>query len=268
MSQTVLITGASSGIGKATADLFHERGWNVIATMRSPDESRSRERLFVTRLDVCEPGSVDEAVRRGVERFGDIDVVVNNAGYGLVGTFESISEGQIKKQFDTNVFGLMRVTHAVLPRMRERGAGTIINVASMGGRLTFPFYSVYHSSKWAVEGFSESLAYELEAVGLQVKIIEPGAVRTDFYERSADFTHDTKLSQYNDIVEKGMAKMSAAAARGAPASAVAETIWRAATDGSRRLRYVVGADARQLLLLRRLLGPSLFMRIVRRQLFG
>ena len=125
MTRTVLITGASTGIGKATAEHFHTAGWNVVATMRSPDESRNGERLLVTRLDVTEPGSVEEALRRAHDRFGDIDVVVNNAGYGLVGTFESMGEGQIKRQFDTNVFGLMRVTRAVMPRMRERKAGTI-----------------------------------------------------------------------------------------------------------------------------------------------
>ena len=268
MTRTVLITGASTGLGKATAEHFHTAGWNVVATMRSPDESRNGERLLVTRLDVTEPGSVEEALRRAHDRFGDIDVVVNNAGYGLVGTFESMGEGQIKRQFDTNVFGLMRVTRAVMPRMRERKAGTIINVSSMGGRLTFPFYSVYHGTKWAVDGFSESLAYEAEPLGIRVKIIEPGAIRTDFYERSVDFTHDTKLGEYNAIVEKGMAKMNAAGAKGAPPEAVAEVIYGAATDGKDRLRYVVGSDAKQLLLVRRLLGHRLFMRIVKAQLFG
>lgn len=268
MTQTVLITGASTGIGRATAERFHAAGWNVVATMRTPDESLNDERRLVTRLDVVEPGSVAESVRLAQERFGDIDVVVNNAGYGLVGTFESMSDGQIRQQFDTNVFGLMRVTRAVLPRMRERGAGTIINLSSMGGRLTFPFFSVYHGTKWAVDGFSESLAYEAAPLGVRVKIIEPGAISTDFYDRSVDFTHDTTLGEYNELVEKGMAKMNAAGAKGAPPVAVAEVIFGAATDGSDRLRYVVGSDAKQLLWLRRLLGHRLYMRIIRGQLFG
>ena len=266
MTRTVLITGASTGIGKATAEHFHTAGWNVVATMRSPDESRNGERLLVTRLDVTEPGSVEEALRRAHDRFGDIDVVVNNAGYGLVGTFESMGEGQIKRQFDTNVFGLMRVTRAVMPRMRERKAGTIINVSSMGGRLTFPFYSVYHGTKWAVDGFSESLSYELEAVGVKVKIIEPGAIKTDFYDRSADFTHDTALTQYNAIVEQGMAKMNSAGKKGAPPSAVAKAIWQAATEDSARLRHVVGQDAKMMLWMRHLLGIGNFMKIIKSQL--
>ena len=169
MANTILITGASTGIGKATAELFLEQGWNVIATMRTPKDEQAHERKLVTRLDVLEQGSIDEAIRLGIEKFGRIDALVNNAGYGLVGTFESMSEGQIKRQFDTNVFGLMRVTKAILPHFRANKAGTLINVASMGGRLTFPFYSVYHGTKWAVDGFSESLSYELGEIGARVK---------------------------------------------------------------------------------------------------
>ena len=266
MSKTVFITGASTGIGKATAELFLEQGWNVVATMRNPQDDSPHERKLVLRLDVVEGGSIDAAVQQAVERFGGIDVVVNNAGYALVGTFESMGEGQIKKQFDTNVFGLMRVCKAVLPHLRERGHGVIVNVASMGGRLTFPFYSVYHGTKWAVDGFSESLSYELEAVGVKVKIIEPGAIKTDFYDRSADFTHDTALSQYNAIVEQGMAKMNSAGKKGAPPSAVAEAIWQAATEDSARLRHVVGQDAKMMLWLRHLLGIGNFMKIIKSQL--
>ena len=267
MANTILITGASTGIGKATAELFLEQGWNVIATMRTPKDEQAHERKLVTRLDVLEQGSIDEAIRLGIEKFGRIDALVNNAGYGLVGTFESMSEGQIKRQFDTNVFGLMRLTNAILPHFRANKAGILINVASMGGRLTFPFYSVYHGTKWAVDGFSESLSYELGEIGARVKIIEPGAIKTDFYGRSADFTHDTELSEYNGIVEKGMRRMNAAGAKGAPASAVADAIWKAATDGSGRLRYVVGSDAKMMLGLRKLIGVRAFMATIRSQLF-
>lgn len=267
MAQTILITGASTGIGKATAEYFLERGWNVIATMRNPDAQPTHERKLVLRLDVLEQGSIDDAIRQGIEKFGQIDVLVNNAGYALVGTFESMGEGQIKKQFDTNVFGLMRVTQAILPHFRQRKAGTLINVASMGGRLTFPFYSVYHGTKWAVDGFSESLAYELGEIGVRVKIIEPGAIKTDFYDRSLDFTHDTELGEYNSIVEKGMGRMNAAGAKGAPATAVAEAIYQAATDKGSKLRYVVGSDAKMMLGLRKLIGVGAFMKVIRSQLF-
>jgi NAD(P)-dependent dehydrogenase (short-subunit alcohol dehydrogenase family) len=265
-TQTILITGASTGIGKAAAELFFERGWNVVATMRTPRNSRHDPRWLELPLDVTDAVSIDIAQARALEKFGRIDVVVNNAGYGLVGTFESMSEEKISRQFETNVFGLMRVTRTMLPQMRRNGSGVIVNVASMGGRLTFPFYSVYHASKWAVDGFTESLQFELAATGVRVKLIEPGAIKTDFYDRSADFNHDAQLSEYNDIVKVGMKKMNAAGAKGASPRIVAETIWRAATDGSKKLRYPVGSDAKSLLMLRRFLPDGVWRNMISGQL--
>ncbi len=252
--KTVLITGASTGIGKAAAELFFARGWNVVATMRTPKSDRDDGRWLVTRLDVTDPSSITAAFKLAQDRFGQIDVLVNNAGYGLVGTLESMDDAQIEKQFETNVFGLMRMCRAIVPQFRERGEGTLINIASMGGRLTFPFYSIYHASKWAVDGFTESLAFELEPLGIRVRLVEPGAIKTDFYERSQTFVHNRDLTAYNNIVDGGIRRMNKAGAKGAPASAVAETIWKAATDRGARLRYVVGSDAKSLLGLRRVIG--------------
>ncbi len=267
MTQTVLITGASTGIGKATAEWFFDRGWNVVATMRKPNKDRSDPRWLCLALDVTDDASVERALQAAVSRYGRIDVLVNNAGYGLSGTFESMSDAQLRRQFETNVFGLMRVSRAVIPQFRAQAGGCLINVASMGGRLTFPFYSVYHASKWAVEGFTESLAFELEPLGVRVKLIEPGAIKTDFYERSAEFVHDPTLTAYNAMVETGMRKMNKAGAKGAPATAVADAIWRAATDGSNRLRYVVGSDAKSLLALRRVIGgDAAYRKLMRSQL--
>ncbi|HSW13056.1 MAG TPA: SDR family oxidoreductase [Solimonas sp.] len=266
MSKTILITGASTGIGKATAELFFERGWNVCATMRKPASERQDPRWMVTKLDVTDPLSVDGAIKGAIAQFGRVDALVNNAGYSLVGTFESMDEARIQRQFETNMFGLMRVSRAILPHFRGNGAGSLINVASMGGRLTFPFYSVYHATKWAVDGFSESLAFELEPLGIKVKIIEPGAIKTDFYERSADFTHDRALSAYNELVDKGMKKMNKAGDKGAPPAKVAEAIWNAATDGTKKLRYVVGNDARGLLALRRLMTDEMYREAIKAQL--
>jgi NAD(P)-dependent dehydrogenase (short-subunit alcohol dehydrogenase family) len=168
--------------------------------------------------DAALPGG-DKVVSMGPNDIGQLEAVVNNAGYGLVGTFESMGEEAIRRQFETNVFGLMRVCRAALPQLRGqnqgRGGGVLINVASMGGRLTFPFYSVYHASKWAVEGFSESLAFEVEALGVRVKIIEPGAIKTDFYSRSAEVAHNRALSAYNEIVDRGTARMKKLGANGA-----------------------------------------------------
>ncbi|MGH9531597.1 MAG: SDR family oxidoreductase [Terriglobales bacterium] len=268
MTQTILITGASTGIGKATAELFFERGWNVVSTMRTPKSDRTDARWQVARLDVTDPASIDAAIKDAVQRFGRIDAFVNNAGYGLSGTFESMDEARLRKQFETNVFGLMRCVKAILPQFRAQGGGILINIASVGGRTTFPFYSVYHATKWAVDGFSESLQFELKPLNIKVKIVEPGAIKTDFYERSADFVHDRALTAYNGIVDKAVPRMNKAGAKGAPPSIVAETIWKAATDGSWRLRYVSGMDAKSLLTLRRyFLTDGMYQSMVASQLF-
>jgi NAD(P)-dependent dehydrogenase (short-subunit alcohol dehydrogenase family) len=266
MPQTVFITGASTGIGKVTAELFFERGWNVAATMREPTAARSDTRWLATRLDVTDQVSINTALKEARDRFGRIDVLVNNAGYSLSGTFESMDEARIKRQFETNVFGLMRVARSVLPQFRAARAGVLVNVASMGGRLTFPFYSVYHATKWAVDGFSESLAFELAPLGIKVKIIEPGAIKTDFYERSADFVHDRALTEYNALVDKGMRRMTKAGLKGAPPRIVAEAIWKAATDGSSKLRYVVGSDAKGLLAMRRLISDGMYHSMIKGRL--
>jgi NAD(P)-dependent dehydrogenase (short-subunit alcohol dehydrogenase family) len=271
MTQTVLITGSSTGIGKAAARLFLEKGWNVIATQRSPEREKELaegEHLQLARLDVTDPSSVAAAIAGGIRRFGRIDALVNNAGYGLYGTFESMSAAQLRKQFDTNVFGLMEVTRQLLPHFRANRAGTLINISSMGGRLTFPLYSVYHGTKWAVDGFSESLQYELRPLGIRVRIVEPGAIKTDFYDRSAEFVHDRALGEYNAMVDAVTGRMKAAGARAASPEIVAEAILRAATDRGWRLRYVVGADARSLLTLRQVFGPTLYRSMIRKALMS
>lgn len=267
MSKTVLITGSSTGIGKAAASYFHDKGWNVAATMRTPSKEQELSpgpRLIKPALDVTDKASIEAAIATTEATFGPIDVFVNNAGFGLSGSFESITDEQIRRQFDTNVFGLMDAVRAILPRFRERKAGVLINVASMGGRVTFPLYSVYHASKWAVDGFSESLQFELEQVGVRVKIIEPGAIKTDFYERSAEFQHDESLQEYNAYVKKANRKMKKAGNSGAAPEAVAKAIYQAATDDSVRLRYPVGSDAKSMLFLRRLVPDRVYQAIIKK----
>jgi NAD(P)-dependent dehydrogenase (short-subunit alcohol dehydrogenase family) len=249
MSQTILITGASSGIGKATAGLFSERGWNVVATMRTPDDgaaSVTRSNVLVTRLDLLDADSVRTTVDAAIERFGAIDVLLNNAGYGAYGPLEATSMEVVRRQFEVNVFGLLEVTKATLPGMRARRSGTIINIASAGGRVTYPFGTPYHGSKWAVEGLSESLHYELTPLGIRVKIIEPGGVRTDFSGRSFVFTNDPELAEYQPLVEAFTAAAGSPTGQLEPED-VAEVVWEAATDGTSRLRYVCGEGATSLL---------------------
>lgn len=266
MAKTILITGASTGIGYAAAILFQQQGWNVVATMRSPEKATTLATLAnvcCLRLDVTDPESVSQAIAQALERFQSIDVLLNNAGYGLIGPFEACSLEQIERQFATNVFGLMAMIRALLPHFRDRQSGTIMNVASIGGHMGFPLYSLYHSTKWAVEGFSEALQYELEPFNIRVKIIEPGPIRTDFYDRSADLAGKSGLTAYDAFVAKVMAAMKDVGNTGSPPEVTARVIYRAATDGSRRLRYPAGGNAGFLIFLRKLLPDRLFSSIIR-----
>ena len=256
MSKTILITGASSGIGKATAKLFHDKGWNVIASMRSPDKETELidlENVAVVRLDVTDESSIQDAIDKSIAKFKKIDVLLNNAGYGAYGPLEAFSMDSIRRQFDTNVVGLLATTKAVLPYMRANLSGTIVNISSIGGKMTFPLGTLYHGTKFAVEGLSEALHYELEPIGIKIKIIEPGMINTDFGGRSFEFANDESLSEYQSTVNKlfsvwGDPKM--ADTRSEP-ELVSEVIWNAVTDGSKTLRYTAGEDAIQILSNRR-----------------
>ena len=205
---TILITGASTGIGRATARHFHEKGWNVAATMRRPEagaELAELENCEVLRLDVTDRESIDAAVAATLEAFGGLDAVLNNAGYGLAGPLEAASAEQIERQYATNVIGPIHVMQACLPHMRAQRSGVIMNVTSIGGILTLPFNSLYHGTKFALEGISESLSLELAEFGIKVKLIEPGGVRTDFAGRSLDLARAEGLDAYDAALGKAMA---------------------------------------------------------------
>jgi short-subunit dehydrogenase len=264
-NKTIFITGSSSGIGRAIAEYFQQNGWNVAATMRSPEKDEhlgSLKNVNLYQLDVLNETTINEAIKNTITDFGGIDVLVNNAGYGLVGAFEASTEEQIKRQFDTNVFGLMNVTRAILPYFRENKKGTIINIASVGGRITFPLYSLYHGTKWAVEGFSESLHYELKQFGIKVKLIEPGAIKTDFYDRSMEVMKKEGLTVYDDYANNALANMQEVGEKAAGPIIVAKKVYKAATDNSSTLRYPVGSNAPLLLFLRRAIPNSWFFGMV------
>lgn len=270
MSQTILITGASTGIGKATAQYFQEKGWNVIATMRSPEKEADLTQLdnvLVTRLDVQDSESIQSAVAEGIERFGSIDVLLNNAGYGAIGPLEAASMDSVRRQYDVNVIGLIETTKAVLPHFRKQKSGVVANVSSVGGRITMPMTSLYHGTKWAVEGISESLVYELAPLGIKVKIIEPGAIKTDFGSRSLDFVNDESLEEYQQGVATLQAAFEPLMGNAAPASMVADVIHTAVTDGTDQLRYIAGEDAEQWLAARAAADDASFMAGIREQ-FG
>lgn len=247
MKNTILITGASSGIGAATAQLFLSKGWNVIATMRSPEKETTlvdSDDMLVVRLDVLDLASIASAVDQGIQKFGRIDVLLNNAGYGAYGILESFNREQIIRQFNTNVIGLLDVTKAVLPHFRSNKSGMFINISSIGGKMTFPLGTLYHGTKFAVEGISESLNYEVEQFGGKVKIVEPGAIATDFGGRSLDFSNDESMAEYQSITQKILIGMPEFFKNASPASVVADVIFEAATDGTNRLRYTAGEDAK------------------------
>jgi NAD(P)-dependent dehydrogenase (short-subunit alcohol dehydrogenase family) len=264
MERVVFITGASSGIGLETAKLFQSKGWRVAATMRKPEQVAELQRIAdieCFRLDVTDPASVSSAISDVLARFGRIDVVVNNAGYGLLGAFEAATPEQVERQFATNVTGLMNVCREVIPYFREQRRGHIVNISSVGGRVAFPFSSLYNSTKWAVEGFTESLSYELGPFNVLVKLIEPGPIKTDFYDRSQDVARKDGLTAYDADSEKLLKAMSAAGETAPDGSAVAEVIFRAVTDGSKKLRYPV--NTKGLLTLRRILPEPVFYALVR-----
>lgn len=266
ITKTVLITGSSTGIGRETALYFQKKGWNVAATMRTPSKEivlNKLENTIVPSLDVMDSKSIREAIQSTISKFGKIDAIVNNAGYGLVGPFEGASESQIKKQYDTNVFGLMNVMREMLPHFRTNKNGVFVNVASMGGRVVFPYYSLYHGTKWAVEGFTESLRFELEPLGIRVKIVEPGAIKTDFYERSMDNTMATSPIEYKALCDKAFANYEKSSSGATLPEKVAKVIFKAADDGSKKLRYAVGPDAKSLLFLRNILPDGIYAKMIK-----
>ncbi len=258
---TILITGASSGIGRATALRFQSEGWNVIATMRDPSASDlgDLDNVLVTRLDVTDSASIEAAVNAGIDRFGAIDVLLNNAGYGAYGPLEAFSTDRIRRQFDTNVIGLLEVTKAVLPHMRTRRAGAIVNISSIGGQITFPLGTLYHGTKFAVEGLSEALHYELEPLGIRVRIVQPGMIKTDFGGRSFDFAMDDSLEDYAPSAAAMGRLFGKLAANPSSPEVVADVIWQAANETGDQLRFRAGADATDLLDRRKAQDDATFI---------
>jgi NAD(P)-dependent dehydrogenase (short-subunit alcohol dehydrogenase family) len=247
MEKVVLITGASSGIGKAAARLFAARGWKVIASMRSPEKEEELTRLdnvLVQRLDVGDPVSIETAIRDSIEHFGYIDVLINNAGYGQMGIFEAMTPRQVSRQFEVNVFGVMNAIRAILPHFRERRSGMILNVSSGAGKFTLPTLSMYAASKFALEGFSEALSFELSTLNIKVKIVEPGGTETNFSKvGSGEFAVDPSLPEYQPFLEAaGRMFQNIRGAGLVSAESVTEVIYTAVTDGTDTLRYVIGND--------------------------
>lgn len=269
MKKTVLITGGSSGFGKMTAKLFARNSWHVVATMRQPREQTdpvNTNDVLVTRLDVQDRDSIGKAIEAGIARFGRIDALINNAGFGLFGVFEATSREKIQEQFDVNVFGVMDVTRAILPHFRKNKGGLIINVSSGAGIFALPMISLYCASKFALEGFSESLSYELASQNIVVKIVEPGGViSTNFGKRSGqEALRNASIADYDEFVTRMNAVFAGLRGeRKATETDVAKVIFEAATDETNQLRYVATGDILPLVKARRETSEKEYIELMR-----
>lgn len=268
MPKTVLITGSSTGLGNTTAKKFAKEGWNVIATMRKPDQrltEENPERIFVTGLDVTKPASIEAAIAAGINRFGRIDAVVNNAGVSILSIFEATPMGVTRGIFETNVFGVMNVIQAITPYFREEGGGTIINITSNVGFASNPLLAVYVSTKHAIEGLSESLSYELESQNISVKLVEPGAmITTNFSSNTMAATQNLSVPQaYQPYYEHMMNCMLDYPFESSDENHAADQVYAAACDPSDRLRYLAGPDAEETARLRWSQSEEKYMKTMR-----
>lgn len=278
-SKVALVTGSSSGIGFETALLLARSGFHTFASMRNLEKSKyiteianaEKLPLQVVHLDVNDERSVKEAIDKIEAETRRIDVLVNNAGYGLFGSVEDLSIEEIKALFETNFFGVIRVTQKVLPimRMQNRGGGTIVNVSSVGGRMGVPILSAYQSTKFALEGLSESMSYELEPFGIRVVIIEPGFIRTNIINSSisAKKTLDTKSPYFSMMqkVENHFKSMIDNISSSSPPEEVAKIILQAVSTESPQLRYTVGNDAAAIIQAKRTMSDAEFANLIKQQ---
>jgi NAD(P)-dependent dehydrogenase (short-subunit alcohol dehydrogenase family) len=273
--KVALITGSSSGIGFETSLLLARNGFQTFATMRNIDKGKeinavsAREKLPVKtlQLDVTDDTSVKNAVEKILSEAGKIDVLINNAGYGLGGAFEDSSMNEIKAQYETNFFGLVRVTQAVLPAMRKQESGIIVNISSGAGRSGYPGGSVYVSSKFAIEGLSESIAFELEPFGIRVILVEPGVIRTNFangmvFARKAQDPN----SPYSQIMQKMSANWQYMMEKGSDAKLVAQVVLNAIMSKDPELRYLAGKDIEGWMEARRSMSDSQFYNMMKQNL--
>lgn len=273
--RTVLVTGCSSGIGLATCHVLSRNNFMTYGTVRNLSKAKkiqdlmNRENLSlkILRLDVNDNQSIKLAIKKILNDIGRIDVLINNAGYGMFGPIEEITTQEIKKQFETNFFGTIRLIKAIVPIMRKQGNGTIVNISSMVGRFAVPLNSAYVSSKFAVEGLSESISFELEEFGIRVIVIEPGVVKSDFF-------HNVKVkgmnleSPYHELMERRVNFLDKAMKNSLTSSYdVAGTILDALNSKDPKFRYVIGNDATNSLRMRNSLSDRKFMEWIRAGIF-
>ena len=246
--QTWIITGANRGLGRALTDAALDAGHDVVATVRGESALPDRDRLTVLKLDVRDRSAAQATVQRAVEVLGRIDVLVNNAGYGLIGAIEETTEDDARAIVDTNLFGPLWLSQAVIPVMRREGGGHIVQISSVGAVGTMPMLGLYNSTKWGLEAFSEAMAAEIERFGIRVSLIEPGALDTDWAGGSMRFSapldaYDAQRIEMFGTAEVPWPTQGESAGGTAPRDAATAILERVATSGDRRLRVLVGDDA-------------------------
>jgi NAD(P)-dependent dehydrogenase (short-subunit alcohol dehydrogenase family) len=277
--KVAIVTGSSSGIGHATSLLLARNRFHTYATIRNIEKSANirkianeeRLPLQVIHLDVNDEASIRNSIEKVVSEKERIDVLVNNAGYGLVGAFEDLSVEEIKSQFETNFFGIIRLTQHVLPIMRQQKSGTIVNVSSGAGRIGFPGMSAYVSSKFALEGLSESMSYELEPFGIKVVIIEPGVIRTNFKKNSVmskKSLDDSSISPYSSLIQKMDASISSIVEHATPPEEVAKAILHAVITKNPELRSLVGNDIIMMLETKKSMSDEDFRKMMMHSIIG
>ena len=277
--KVAIVTGSSSGIGYATSLLLAKNRFHTYATMRNIENSadiqqianKERLPLQVIQLDVNDDASIRNSIEKVRSENERIDVLVNNAGYGLIGAFEDLSAEEIKSQFETNFFGVIRLTQQVLPIMRKQKSGTIVNVSSGAGRIGFPGMSAYVSSKFALEGLSESMSYELEPFGIRVVIIEPGVIRTNFKKNSVmskKSLDNSSISPYSSIIQKMDASISSIIEHATPPEEVAKVILHAVISNNPELRYLVGNDMIMMAETKKSMSDEDFRKMMMQSIIG
>jgi NAD(P)-dependent dehydrogenase (short-subunit alcohol dehydrogenase family) len=271
MPRTVLITGASSGYGNATANLFLQHGWNVIATMRRPQPdvfAAASDRLTVLQVDVTDERSIKNAIATGVAVHGAIDVWVNNAGIGLGSVVESTPDSTVREVFETNTFGVIAACRAIIPQMRKQGQGVIVNVTSSVTIGVMPLVAIYAASKFAIEGFTESMAYELEGFNIKARLVEPGyAPTTNFTANGSARMQGLIPADYAGFAQGCFAGMANYPTAYCTEAEVAEAVLAAATEDGVRIRYPAGADSKMLAELRWSTSEHRYLQRMR-ELFG
>ncbi|TLX66753.1 MAG: SDR family oxidoreductase [Thaumarchaeota archaeon] len=272
--KTVLVTGCSSGIGYATSLVLSRNNFMTYGSVRDLSKSGKIQKIIeneglplkIIHIDVNDNKSIEVAIQKILFESGRIDILVNNAGYGMFGPIEDITVADIKEQFETNFFGAIRLIKTIVPIMRKQGNGIIVNISSMVGRFAVPLNAAYVSSKFALEGFSESISYELEEFGIKVILVEPGVVRTDFFQNLKIKGTDSK-SPYYQLMEKRIGLLKTAMENGTSSNEVANIILHALNSKDPVFRYIIGNDATNCIRMRKSLSDKEFMKWIRDGIF-